>query len=114
MDHSPNQFKVLKPKSHSAKNRNGFYKPNLMTQLEVLIFRIKQELNIFEEPKLNHVLLFHQTKQNKHSHFEVFEKEGHFIVYEGDEGSENLTWDLTKNDLKDQNENLINWLNTLR
>lgn len=62
---------------------------------------------------LNDVLLWHSSNGvDKYSHFEVSKGEAYFSIYEGEE-TESIVWDLSKQYLKDQSPELIEWLSTL-
>ena len=49
---------------------------------------------------------------DKYSHFEVSKGEAYFSIYEGEE-TESIVWDLSKQYLKDQSPELLEWLSTL-
>ena len=64
-------------------------------------------------PLLNHVLKWHSfNSRDKYSHFEIIKNTGTFVIYDSEEGYD-LIWDLDKNFLHEQNEELINWLSDL-
>ena len=62
---------------------------------------------------LNDVLIWHSSNgRDKYSHFEVSKTEAYFCIYDGEE-KESIIWDLSKPYLKDQSEDLINFLTEL-
>jgi hypothetical protein len=66
-----------------------------------------------KEPQLNDVLSWHSSNGiDKYSHFEVSKGEAYFSIYEGEE-TESIVWDLSKQYLKDQSPELLEWLSTL-
>jgi hypothetical protein len=59
---------------------------------------------------LNDVLKWHSSNgRDKYSHFEVSKGEAYFSIYDGEE-TESLVWDLSKPFLKDQSNELLEWL----
>ena len=63
--------------------------------------------------KLNDVLEWHSKDgRDKYSHFEVSKGQAYFSIYDGEE-VESIIWNLSSVFLADQNEELINFLNTL-
>ena len=65
------------------------------------------------EPMLNDILAWHSNKgRNKYSHFEAVKSEGYFFIYDGEENCY-VTWNLEKPYLKDQSDELINFLYSL-
>jgi hypothetical protein len=62
-----------------------------------------------KEPTLSDVLFWFNGLKYKYAHFEVDE----FCIYDSDEPTEFIKWDLTKCYLKDQSEELIEFLNDL-
>lgn len=72
--------------------------------------RLTHKQVIPEPPMLNDILKWHSLNgRNKYSHFEVIKGEGNFCIYEGEE-LERIIWDLSKPCLKDQSNELIDWL----
>jgi hypothetical protein len=66
-----------------------------------------------DDPMLNNVLKWHSLKgRNKYSHFEVSGGNGRFEIYDSEEGY-SLDWDLSKNLLKHQSDELIEFLHEL-
>lgn len=62
---------------------------------------------------LDNVLSWHsQNGRNKYSHFEVSNFEAYFSIYDGEERAD-ILWNLSKRLLKDQSEELIEWLTEL-
>jgi hypothetical protein len=59
---------------------------------------------------LNDVLKWHSSNgRDKYSHFEISKGEAYFSIYDGEE-TESLVWDLSKPFLKDQSNELLEWL----
>lgn len=71
-------------------------------------FDKKQPLGkiIGKEPMLNDVLAWFKLSKYEYAHFE-----GHyFLIYNGDEKCDPIEWDLSKPYLKDQSEQMIDFL----
>ena len=74
--------------------------------------KIKQSIGS-ENPLLTDVLKWHSSNdRDKYSHFEVSKGVAYFSIYDGEE-HDSLFWDLSKNVLENQSEELINWLSEL-
>lgn len=66
-----------------------------------------------DNPTLSQVLKWYSTnRRDKYSHFEVSNGEAYFSIYDGEE-SESIIWDLKFEELKNQSEKLIEWLENL-
>jgi hypothetical protein len=73
-------------------------------------FRITKKTVACEPPKLNDVLKWHSSNgRDKYSHFEVSKGEAYFLIYNGEE-TESVIWDLSKVNLHEQSNELIEWL----